>query len=171
MDTTTTKKAPKKHTLKGADKKEAFHKEAESRIQPFQFASPAKATDDRKIFYWLGATDILRGSVQVVPQGGDNNMHYHPGADGFWMVLAGKVRFYGPDGVIGEYGAQEGIMVPRNARYWFETADESVNLHLLHISAHTEKKPANSRINIDAIKPTYAKSIKIGYPEGSKGGD
>jgi mannose-6-phosphate isomerase-like protein (cupin superfamily) len=169
MDTVENTK--KKHTLKGADKKEAFHREAESRIQPFKFASPAKAQDERKVFYWLGATDILRGSIQVVPQGGDNNLHYHPGADGFWMALSGKVRFYGPDGVIGEYGPQEGVMIPRNARYWFETADESQDLHLLHISAHTEKKPANSRVNVDPEKPGYTNSIKVGYPVGKGGGD
>ena len=53
----------------------------------------------------LCQTDIIRGAVQVVQEGGDNNLHSHTGMDGFWMVLKGAVRFYGPgDEVLGEFG-------------------------------------------------------------------
>jgi mannose-6-phosphate isomerase-like protein (cupin superfamily) len=162
--TTTTK-----HSLKGTDKKEAFHREAESRVETYSFKPPAKTdSDGPKTFYYLAGTDLVKGSVQVVPKGGDNNLHYHPGVDGFWMVLQGKVRFYGPDGVIGEYGKNEGILVPRNARYWFETADTTEDLHLLHVTGSNQQKVANSRVNIEAVKKTYTKSIKIGYPKGAK---
>ena len=67
-------------------------------------------------------TEIIRGVVQVVQEAGDNNRHFHSGMDGFWMVLKGAVRFYGPDDlVLGEFGAHEGIFMPRTTEYWFES--------------------------------------------------
>ena len=162
---------PRKHSLKGADKKEAFHREAESRMKGFSFKRPENIPDDRKVLYYLAGTDLVRSSVQIIPEGGDNNLHYHPGADGFWMVLKGKVRFYGPDGSVGEYGPHEGIVTPRNARYWFESADTSQELHLLHISAHTQQKVGKSRVNVDPDVRNYSRNVKINYPEGHTGGD
>ena len=63
-----------------------------------------------KGFIALCRTDIMKGVVQVVKKnGGENNLHYHTGMDTFWMVLKGRVRFYGPDDVvIGEFGPHEG---------------------------------------------------------------
>ena len=48
-----------------------------------------------KAIVQLAGSDIIRGRVQVVREGGENNLHSHRGMDGFWMVLAGRVRFYG----------------------------------------------------------------------------
>ncbi len=64
----------------------------------------------------------MRGVVQVVKKnGGENNLHYHTTSASFWMVLKGRVRFYGPDDVlIGEFGPHEGTITPRYSRYWFE---------------------------------------------------
>mgnify|MGYP003694430529 CR=1 FL=1 len=59
----------------------------------------------------------MRGAVQVVKKhGGENNLHYHTTSASFWMVLKGRVRFYGPDDVlIGEFGPHEGTITPRYA--------------------------------------------------------
>jgi mannose-6-phosphate isomerase-like protein (cupin superfamily) len=71
----------------------------------------------------LAGSDIIRGRVQIVSEGGENNLHSHRGMDGFWFVLSGKVKFYGPGDVeIGEFGKHEGILVPRGAEYWFESS-------------------------------------------------
>jgi hypothetical protein len=148
---------------RGADKKEAFHRDAESRMIPFKFAQPQGVEPGAKVTYWLCESDIVEGSIQCIPSGGDNNLHYHPGTDGFWMVLKGKCKFYGPDGVIGEYGPMEGILMPRNARYWFETGDPSQELHLLHISAKTQEKVQNSRVAVDPQKDNYEKTVHLGY--------
>lgn len=157
--------------LKGAEKKEAFHREAESRRQPFKFTRPDYELIEQKGVHYLCSSDIMMATVQIIPEGGDNNLHYHPGADGFWMVLKGKVRFYGPDGAVGEYGPNEGIVTPRNARYWFESADTSQELHLLHVSAHTQQKVGKSRVNVDSDVRNYSRNVKINYPEGHTGGD
>ena len=73
----------------------------------------------------------MKGVVQVVKKhGGENNLHYHTRMDTFWMVLKGRVRFYGPgDVVLGEFGPHEGMVTPRYSRYWFENiGDEDLEL-------------------------------------------
>lgn len=154
--------------IRGAEKKEAFHREAESRIEPFKFERPDNLPPNTKVTYYLAKSDIVGASVQIVPEGGDNNLHYHPGADGFWMVMKGKVRFYGPDGVIGEYGPNEGVLVPRNARYWFETANKDEELVILHISSKTQQKVQNSRVNVDPPSDGYRNAIQLNFPPGHK---
>jgi len=67
----------------------------------------------------------MRGAVHVLRRGGEENLHSHKSVDGFWMVLSGKVAFYGEDGVrFGEFGPHEGIMMPRNNAYWFESVGD-----------------------------------------------
>jgi mannose-6-phosphate isomerase-like protein (cupin superfamily) len=157
--------------LRGARKKEAFHREAEARVRPFKFARPDADLAGRKGVLYLAHSDIMKASVQMIPEGGDNTMHYHPGGDGFWYVLQGRIRFYGPDGVIGEYGANEGLFMPRNARYWFETADTSVELHLLHIQADTLPNVKNGHINVTEKRPGKLPNLRFNYPPGARGDD
>jgi mannose-6-phosphate isomerase-like protein (cupin superfamily) len=94
----------------------------------------------------LAATELVGASVQILSEGGENNLHYHSGEDGFWMVLQGRVKFYGPDGPIGEYGPHEGLIMPHNARYWFEAVTSAGELQILHVAG---RRPTNNRrINI-----------------------
>lgn len=159
------------NALRGKDKKEAFHREAESRRIPFAFKRPDADIAGRKGVYYLAHSDILSASVQIIPEGGDNILHYHPGGDGFWFVIQGRIRFYDSDGVIGEYGANEGILMPRNARYWFETADMGTELHLLHLQADILPKVKNGHVNVWPKPPDKVPSLRFNYPRGVKHGD
>ena len=165
---TTKNTVAQKHETRGADKKEAFHREAELRMQPFNFERPDNLPAGVKATYHLAKSDIVHATIQIVPEGGDNNLHYHPGADGFWMVLKGKVRFYGPDGVIGEYGPHQGILVPRNARYWFETANKKEELLILHVSGKTQQQVQNSRVNVEPANEGYKNAIRLNFPKGEE---
>lgn len=116
----------------------------------FRYAKPAAQHTDKAIV-GLGQTDIIRGAVQVVRQGGDNNLHSHTGMDGFWMVLKGRARFYGPgNAVLGEFGPHEGIIMPRNTQYWFETVGEDV-LEILQIVAF-DRSVKNRRVDVEPQK-------------------
>ena len=85
---------------------------SEGSYQVFQYQKPSDMPGGKAIVQ-LAGSDIIRGRVQVVREGGENNLHSHRGMDGFWMVLAGRVRFYGPgDVVIGEFGKHEGVLIP-----------------------------------------------------------
>ncbi len=132
---------------RGADKKEAFHQAAGSGVHCFSFDRPGIefTTDKKKIHVLLAGTESCRAQVQVLAEGGENNLHYHPHVDLIYMVLKGKVRFYGlDDKLFGEYGPNEGISLPRNARYWFESASEE-ELHLLQIAGYPDGPSIRSR--------------------------
>ncbi|HSR49572.1 MAG TPA: rubredoxin [Acidobacteriota bacterium] len=119
-----------------------------SQIKTFRYEKP-DSLDGDKMIVQLAGSDIIRGRVQVVRRGGENNLHSHEGMDGFWMVLNGRVRFYGPgDEVIGEFGQYEGILIPRGESYWFESADESQDLELLQMAGFEKGTPVR-RVDVD----------------------
>ena len=118
--------------------------------QTFSYAKP-DGQESGKAIVSLCQTDIIRGAVQVLKEGGDNNLHSHTGMDGFWMVLKGRVRYYGPgDEVLGEFGPHEGIVTPRGAQYWFESCGD-VDLELLQVVAF-DRDVKNERVDVDPQK-------------------
>jgi mannose-6-phosphate isomerase-like protein (cupin superfamily) len=127
---------------------EAQHREAEGKTRTFSYAKP-EAVNAGKGFVGLARTDLLKAAVQVVKQnGGENNLHYHKRMDSFWMVLKGRVRFYGPgDVVIGEFGPMEGTFTPRFSRYWFENCGEG-DLELLQVAAYTQGATEGGRTDV-----------------------
>jgi hypothetical protein len=142
------------HQLSGAEKKEAFHEQAEAGIASFGFERPdVEIPHGKKLHVKLAGTDSCRASIQVLNQGGENNLHYHPNMDLIYMVLKGCVRFYGPDNkVLGEYGVHEGILLPENCRYWFESVGEE-EAHLLQIAGYPRGAKMSKRIPVEAAKP------------------
>lgn len=116
-----------------------LHTEAEARITTFSYAKPDVATGKGSV--QLAKTDRIRGLVQIVKKnGGENNLHYHTNADSMWMVLKGRVRFYGPgDEVIGEFGPFEGTITPAFSRYWFENVGDG-DLELLQVGARHDRQ-------------------------------
>ena len=128
------------------------HEAAEADPLTFSYAKP-DGVNAGKGFVSLGRRDIVRGAVQVVKKhGGENNLHYHTSSASFWMVLKGRVRFYGPgDVVIGEYGPHEGTITPRYARYWFENVGEE-DLEILQVSAFADGASKTGRTDVSAQK-------------------
>ncbi len=124
---------------------------SEGSHQVFKYEKPSDMPSGKAIVQ-LAGSDIIRGRVQVVREGGENNLHSHRGMDGFWMVLAGRVRFYGPgDVVIGEFGKYEGILIPRGEQYWFESASVDEELEILQMAGF-EKGTKVERIDAEAQK-------------------
>ena len=131
---------------------EAQHLRAEAMMVGFSYAKPDVSKG--KGIVRLARTDNLRCNVQIVKKnGGENNLHYHSNGDSFWMVIKGKVRFYGPeDKLMGEFGPMEGICTPAFARYWFENVGED-ELEILHISGLTRKElGVSGRTDLEAQK-------------------
>jgi mannose-6-phosphate isomerase-like protein (cupin superfamily) len=124
---------------------------SEGSYQVFQYQKPSDMPGGKAIVQ-LAGSDIIRGRVQVVREGGENNLHSHRGMDGFWMVLAGRVRFYGPgDVVIGEFGKHEGVLIPRGEQYWFESASDDEELEILQMAGF-EKGAKVERIDAEPQK-------------------
>ena len=100
----------------------------------FRYRRPAEIKTERA-FAPLVRSDILFSSVQMIRKGGENTLHSHAGMDGFWFVLSGRARFYGAgDKLIAEIGQHEGVFVPRNVPYWFESTGDEL-LELLQVEA------------------------------------
>lgn len=106
--------------------------DAAPQAQIFRYARPELPEGEfqGKVITRLARTDRMLANVQTLKTGGENNLHSHRHLDGFWMVLSGRVRFYGEgDAPIAELGPREGILVPRNFPYWFEAVgDEPLEL-------------------------------------------
>jgi mannose-6-phosphate isomerase-like protein (cupin superfamily) len=96
-------------------------------------------------------SDLMKVQVQVVKNGGENNLHTHTGEDAFWYVISGAVKFYGEgDKLVGEYKKGEGILVPRGYKYWFESAS-SEPLEILRVTAK-DQNIDNKRVDLSPQK-------------------
>jgi mannose-6-phosphate isomerase-like protein (cupin superfamily) len=97
-------------------------------------------------------SDLMKVMVQVVKEGGENNLHSHTGDDAFWYVIDGAVKFYGEgDKLIGEFKKGEGILIPRGFKYWFESSS-SQPLEILRVTAK-DQTVDNKRVNHAPAKP------------------
>jgi mannose-6-phosphate isomerase-like protein (cupin superfamily) len=96
-------------------------------------------------------SDLMKVQVQIVKDGGENNLHTHTGDDAFWYVISGAVKFYGEgDALIGEYQKGEGILIPRGFKYWFESAAKEP-LELLRVTAK-DQTVDNKRVDLSPQK-------------------
>jgi mannose-6-phosphate isomerase-like protein (cupin superfamily) len=96
-------------------------------------------------------SDLMKVQVQVVKNGGENNLHTHTGEDAFWYVISGAVKFYGEgDKLVGEYKKGEGILVPRGYKYWFESASTEP-LEVLRVTAK-DQNIDNKRVDLSPQK-------------------
>jgi mannose-6-phosphate isomerase-like protein (cupin superfamily) len=83
----------------------------------------------------LCRTEMMKAAVHYVRRGGENNLHSHPGRDEIFFILKGRVRVYGiDDELVAELGPHEGVLIPRDFRYWYESTGDEV-LELLQVAA------------------------------------
>lgn len=102
----------------------------------FQYEEPE--IEHKKNHVNLTRTDSFKANIQIVREGGANNLHSHTGNDGFWYVLDGVARFYTEDDeVVAEIAEEEGILIPHGYPYWFEK-DSDEPLKILHVASYVE---------------------------------
>ena len=119
---------------------------------------PPAAQERSKAIVRLCRSDIVYSTVQVLKEGGENNLHAHSAQDGIWIVLKGRVKFYGKgDALIAELGPLQGIHIPRGFFYWFESASPET-LEILQVEA-IDKTVKNERLNATPQKD-FSKEIQ-----------
>ena len=97
------------------------------------------------------SSDLMKVQMQIVKDGGENNLHTHTGDDAFWYVVNGAVKFYGEgDKLIGEYRKGEGILIPRGFKYWFESGSKDP-LEILRVTAK-DQMVENKRVDLSPQK-------------------
>lgn len=134
---------------------EALVQESEGRkltATVFAYESPAELTKPKSIAR-LCRSDIIYSSVQILREGGENNLHAHSAQDGIWIVLKGRARFYGTDDrLLAELAPLQGVHIPRGFYYWFEKIGAEP-LEILQVEA-IDKTVVNKRL--DATPQTDA---------------
>jgi mannose-6-phosphate isomerase-like protein (cupin superfamily) len=80
--------------------------------------------DVPKIFVPIAKTDVTYCGVQVLYPESKINLHSHAALDQLWYVISGRVRFYTNEGLVGEFGPNEGAFIPRGTAYRLETAGD-----------------------------------------------
>ncbi|MEE8518382.1 MAG: cupin domain-containing protein [Dehalococcoidia bacterium] len=115
---------------------------------PFSFTKPDTVNGKARI--GLGSGGMVTASVQYLEEGGDNNLHAHSAEDEVFLILSGKVRFYGPgDVMIAELGPNDGLVVPRGVAYWFERVGDDT-LTIFKVGAQ-DPYIKNERINFEGL--------------------
>jgi mannose-6-phosphate isomerase-like protein (cupin superfamily) len=115
---------------------------------PFSFSKPDSINGKARV--GLGSGGMVTASVQYLEEGGDNNLHAHSAEDEVFLILGGRVRFYGVgDALIAELGANEGLVVPRGVAYWFERVGDET-LAIYKVGAQ-DPRMKNERINYGGV--------------------
>lgn len=97
----------------------------------------------------LAATEDLSIRLKIYAEGGENELHAHPGEDHSFIVLQGHARFFGPAGEETVIGPNQGIMLPKGNLYRF-FAVEGEPLVMLRIGTpNYAKQPDPSRTDAD----------------------
>jgi len=97
----------------------------------------------------LAATEDMSIRLKIYSEGGENELHAHPGEDHSFIVLQGSMRFYGPENEETKLGPNQGIILPKGNMYWF-TAIPGEPLVMLRIgSPNYQKLLEIDRVNAD----------------------
>jgi mannose-6-phosphate isomerase-like protein (cupin superfamily) len=121
-------------------------------IADFRYAAPTLA--GKKAIVWLTRTDRLFATIQVIAKdGGETNLHSHEYLDGVWYVLAGRARFYSSEtDLVADIGPQEGVLIPRGEKYWFESSGDAP-LQILQVLC--ADKPILTKAELVADRTDY----------------
>ena len=115
----------------------------------FRYLKPERTK--RKALVRLAHTPDLSCNVQVIGEGGENNLHAHEHLEGTWFVLGGRARFYTTgDELIAELGVHEGIVIPRGFPYWFESVGDD-ELEILQVEYRDAPEPDPAKFFDDRI--------------------
>jgi mannose-6-phosphate isomerase-like protein (cupin superfamily) len=101
-----------------------------------------------KVSSSLARGAMLGVGVQVVsPDGGETNLHSHPGVDSAWLVLDGSAAFYTTgDELVADLGKYEMVFIPQGVPYWFKASSETPVV-ILHMTARAPGVKGQSRMD------------------------
>lgn len=137
-------------------------------IGDFEYAAPD--VERAKTIVWLARTDRLFATIQVIAKdGGETNLHSHDHLDGVWYVLEGRARFYsGETEVVADIGPQEGVLIPRGEKYWFESSGD-VPLQILQVECSDKPMKTKKELVSDRKDHTVRRrrepTVHVGLPD------
>jgi mannose-6-phosphate isomerase-like protein (cupin superfamily) len=135
--------------------------DAPVKAQTFRVRTPL--TSQGRLDTVLAQADELQIRIKCYAEGGENVLHAHLKEDHSFIVLQGQARFYDGDDQSQVLGRNEGIMLPRGAKYYFQSCGDEP-LVLLRVA---NKGPVNadSRVAPDG-KPLPGHSAENKHEDG-----
>jgi mannose-6-phosphate isomerase-like protein (cupin superfamily) len=106
----------------------------ETSVKPQIFSLKTPMVSAGTIENYVSETDLMRVSLKIYKEGGENFLHTHQREDHFFVILDGKARFRDPNGKEVTLGKYQGIMLPRGSYYMFTSVGDTP-LVLLRASA------------------------------------
>ena len=88
-------------------------------VKPQIFSLKTPMVASGMIDNFVAETDLMKVSIKIYAEGGENFLHTHTTEDHFFVVLDGEATFLDPDGKTLTLRNQQGIMLPRGCYYRF----------------------------------------------------
>lgn len=85
----------------------------------------------------LAASQQLTLRLKVYGSGGENTLHAHANEDHIFIILQGRAEFSDDKGVLGVFGANEGVLLPKGSIYCFSVTSEE-SLVMLRVGTPNE---------------------------------
>jgi mannose-6-phosphate isomerase-like protein (cupin superfamily) len=135
--------------------------DAPVKAQTFRLHTPL--TSKGRLDTVLGQADELQIRIKVYAEGGENVLHAHLREDHSFIILQGQARFYDGEDSSQVLGRNEGILLPRGAKYYFQSCGEEP-LVLLRVS-NKGTQTGDSRVAPDG-KPLPGHSADNKHEDG-----
>ena len=103
-------------------------------VKPQLFSLKTPIVSQGMIDNFVSETDLMKVSIKIYAEGGENFLHTHETEDHFFIVLQGEATFVDPSGKKTVMHAHQGIMLPRGCYYMF-TATGGNPLVMLRVAA------------------------------------
>jgi len=110
----------------------------------FGYTTPTDMDKPRGVFR-LCKSDLVYANMTLIKSGGENNLHAHTANDGVWIVIKGRVKFYGIDDVLLRSSGRCKESNSRGFFYWFESSSPEL-LEILQIEA-IDKSVVSKRLD------------------------
>jgi mannose-6-phosphate isomerase-like protein (cupin superfamily) len=119
---------------------EAAPKELEypESVKPQLFSLKTPMVSQGMIDNFVSETDLMKVSIKIYAEGGENFLHTHTAEDHFFIVLEGEATFTDPFDKKTVLHKQQGIMLPRGCYYMFQASGGNP-LVMLRVAATSEQ--------------------------------
>jgi mannose-6-phosphate isomerase-like protein (cupin superfamily) len=103
-------------------------------VKPQLFSLKTPMVSAGMIDNFVSQTDLMKVSIKIYAEGGENFLHTHTSEDHFFVVLEGEATFRDPSDKPIVLHKHQGIMLPRGCYYMF-SATGGTPLVMLRVAA------------------------------------
>ena len=109
-----------------AKSSDELHDALDSKIQkeakPSFFRLKAQLPSQGRTNVPMASSEKMWVTLKTYAHDGENELHAHPNEDHTFVVLQGQASFRGPNGEEKIIGKNEGVLLPHNTFYWFNSS-------------------------------------------------